>query len=153
MNTANEHEEQDGAEVAAFHDGMLDAFWAEYSQRCIAWDAEFAQRLNMKQAFIAGATSHRLAMGAAMRDGGDAEGMTANCARLDDQLAAMAGSLLEDAMTEFGNALDENHPRGRGHDVRFVDGTELKPEQVEELDAIIRAAIARFAHANGEQAQ
>lgn len=158
MNTANEHE-QDGPDVAAFHDYMLDAFWADYSARCIAWDADFMQRLNAKQGFIAGATAYRLAMGAAMRDGEDSDGMTANVEKLDVQLARMAEELMHDAMAEFGEALDnaaavanDQRPTHK-HDVRFVDGRALRPEQVEELDAIIRATIERFSQDNAGTAQ
>ena len=146
----NTNEQQ---ETAKFHDEMLAAFWAEFRQDCIPVEAGLAQHIAMKQAFLAGASSFRLAFGAAIDDAADDAQQAANADNLDGQLAAMCAGLMEDAMGAIEARLDDELPDEPKHKVRFVDARAMTPAQVEELDGIIAATVARFAQANGETAE
>ena len=140
-------------ETAKFHDAMLAAFWNEFRQDCIPVEAGIAQHIAMKQAFLAGASSFRLAFGAAVDDAESEDGQIANADNLDRQLATLCANLMEDAMRAIEGRLDEELPDEPKHRVKFVDGRGMTPAQIEELDGIIAATVARFEEANRESAK
>lgn len=153
-NEANNNTVEVSAEGKAFHGDTLAEFWRDFGAQCLPEDAPPYQLMHMRQAFLAGATCYRLAFGMAVRDGGDDNDKQAeNVENLDAQLGAMATALVNDVMTGLEHAFDEALPNEPAHRVKLVDGRSLTPEQIEELDSIIHATVARFAEANRESAE
>jgi hypothetical protein len=151
-------EDNNEAQVPAFHDGLFRDHWDSFKTKVIPSEAGRFQRTSMCQAFIGGAMAYRVAMNAAFgTDDTPDEDAISRLKSIDSSVDDMANEFMSgvDALVDAGLATQTDLPDGARSieptdDMRVVhlhtlEAPNLTPADLDDLAALVKDFVSERA--------